>query len=484
MTPCRRLLTAAIAALACCHSQAATAAQQSPNVLLIAVDDLNDWIGCLGGHPQTQTPHLDRLAKQGVLFTNAYCAAPACNPSRCALLTGIRPYRSGVYLNPQPWRPMLPDAVTLPQRFMAGGYDVRGGGKIFHGPYEDRASWHEWFDSGPTPPLPKEERDNPHSRAGGIVWGNLHDTPDGEMLDYRMASWAVDYLRQRHEKPFFLAVGFKRPHMPWQAPGKYYEKFPVEEMVLPTVPEDDLDDVPPAGRRMAKPEGDHAKVLATGNWQYAVQGYLATINFLDGQLGRVLDALQESPHRDHTIVCLWSDHGWHLGEKKHWRKFALWEEATRAPLMIVVPGLTTPGSVCRTPVDFMDVYPTLADLCGLPVGDHLAGTSLRPLLTDVNAPWDRPAITTHGRGNHAVRKGRWRYIRYADGSEEVYDRSADPNEWTNLAAKSEFRSVKQDLAAFLPALADEAASAPFDQDLNRGEQQQARKQKKRQKTTK
>ena len=479
MTPARKLLVAAIATLACCTGQAAAASDRSPNVLFIAIDDLNDWIGCMGGHPQTRTPNLDRLAKRGVRFTNAYCAAPACNPSRCALLSGIRPYRSGVYLNPQAWRPVLPDSVTLPQHFMAGGYDVRGGGKIFHGRYEDRDSWHEWFDSGPTPPLSRQEQRNPHSRAGGIVWGNLHDTPDGEMLDYRLASWAVDYLRQGHEKPFFLAVGFKRPHMPWQAPGKYYDKFPVDKIALPSVPDDDLDDVPAAGRKMAKPGGDHAKVLATGNWKYAVQGYLATVNFLDGQLGRVLDALQESPHRQNTIICLWSDHGWHLGEKKHWRKFALWEEATRAPVMMVVPGLTKPGSVCETPVDFMNIYPTLADLCGLPVGDHLAGTSLRPLLADVRAGWDLPAITTHGRGNHAVRKGKWRYIRYADGSEELYDRTADPNEWTNLATRPKFRSVKQELAAHLPALEDEAPNAPFDSNVRSGKQKQKQRKPKK-----
>lgn len=437
-------------------------AAERPNVLFIAIDDLNDWIGCMGGHPQTRTPNLDRLAERAVLFSNAHCAAPACNPSRCALLNGIRPHQSGVYLNPQPWRPVLPDSVTLPQHFMAGGYDVRGGGKIFHGRYEDKASWHEWFDSGPTPPLSKKEQKNPHSRAGGVVWGNLHDTPDSEMLDYRMATWAVDYLQREHDKPFFLAVGFKRPHMPWQAPGKYYDKFPASEMVLPTVPADDLRDIPKAGLAMAKPNGDHAKMLATNNWKYAVQGYLATINFMDGQLGRVLDALESSPHRDNTIICLWSDHGWHLGEKQHWRKFALWERATKAPLMFVAPGLTKPGTVCQTPVDFMNIYPTLADLCGLPVGEHLSGVSMRPLLADVEASWDHPAMTTHGRGNHAICYKNWRYIRYADGSEELYDHESDPNEWTNLATRSESRPIIQQLAAHLPAADEEVANAPRD----------------------
>ena len=445
---------------------AASAAK--PNVLFIAIDDLNDWIGCLRGHPQAKTPNLDRLAARGVLFRNAYCAAPACNPSRVALLNGIRPSTSGVYINSQPWRPVLAESVTLSQHFMKHGYHVRGGGKIFHGRYEDRASWHEWFNSGRAPELPAKERKNPHSRAGGIVWGNLHETPDEEMVDYRMATWTAAYLGKKHDRPFFLACGFKKPHMPWQVPGKYYDMYPVDEVKLPEVPDDDLEDVPAAGKRMAKPDGDHARVVGRDNWRYAVQGYLATITFVDGQVGRILDALDTGPNKDDTIVILWSDHGWHLGEKKHWRKFALWEEATKAPMMMVVPGLTKPGTVCKTPVDFMNIYPTLADLCGLPVGDHLEGVSLRPLLKDVNAPWDRPAITTHGRGNHAVRTSRWRYIRYADGSEELYDHGRDPMEWRNLAASAEFAAVKTRLAAHLPALEDEKANAPVDPKGKRG----------------
>jgi arylsulfatase A-like enzyme len=349
---------------------------------------------------------------------------------------------------------------------MANGYDVRGGGKIFHSRYEDMASWNEWFDSGETPPLSKAEQQNPHSRAGGIVWGNLHDIPDSEMIDYRLASWAVDYLQQSHDKPFFLAVGFKRPHMPWQAPGKYYARFPAADMILPTVPRDDLEDLPAAGIAMARPERDHAKILETGNWKYAVQGYLATINFVDGQLGRVLDALDASPYADSTIICLWSDHGWHLGEKHHWRKFALWEEATKAPMMMVVPGLTRAGSICDTPVDFMNIYPTLIDLCGVSKRTDIAGASLRPLLGDVEANWDLPAITTHGRGNHAVRIRDWRYIRYADGSEELYHHGMDPNEWTNLAEETVYGDVKAKLAAFLPALDQEAPNAPRDPNRN------------------
>jgi len=436
--------------------------EAKPNVLFIAVDDLNDWIGCMGGHPQSITPHMDRLAKQGVLFMNAHCAAPACNPSRCALMTGYRPSTSGVYINSQPWRPVLPDAVTLPQHFMAHGYRAEGGGKIFHGRYEDRPSWHFWFDSGEHPPLPKKEKKNPHSRAGGIVWGNLHDTPDDQMVDYRLSTWAVEFLKKKQKKPFFLACGFKKPHMAWQVPGKYYDKFPVKKIKLPPVPEDDLDDVPRAGLAMAKSEKDHKAVLDTNNWKYAIQGYLATINFVDGQIGRVLKALEKGPHKENTIIVLWGDHGWHLGEKKHWRKFSLWEEATKAPLIFVVPGLTHAGERCDAAVDFMNIYPTLSDLCGLPVGKHLDGVTMRSLLRNVNAPWDHYALTTHGRGNHAVRSTRWRYIRYADGSEELYNHRNDPNEWKNLADNPEFESIKRKLKKIMPKPGDEKENAPRD----------------------
>ncbi len=437
----------------------ATAVERPPNVLFIPVDDLNDWTGFQGGHPQSKTPNLDRLAARGTLFDRAYCAAPACNPSRVALLTGLRPHTSGVYVNPQPWRPVLPDAVTLPQHFMAGGYHVIGGGKVFHGGYPDDASWHYYFrKQGDPKPAPDVLKD-PRSRSGGIVWGVL-DVDDDQMDDHKVTSWAVDYLNQQHDKPFFLACGIFRPHMPWQVPRKYYDMYPPETVVLPEVPDDDLEDVPTPGVKMAKPSGDHATMIKTGNWRHAVQAYLASIAFVDVQIGRLLDALDKSPHADNTIIVLWGDHGWHLGEKQHWRKFALWEEATRAPLIFVAPGVTKPGSVCRRPVDFMNVYPTLADLCGLPVGEHLDGVTMRPLLESSDAEWDRPALTTHGRLNHALRSERFRYIRYADGSEELYDHQADPMEWKNLADDPEFAKTKADLKAWLPKT--NVKEAPYD----------------------
>jgi len=418
------------------------------NVLFIAVDDLNDWTGYLGGYPGVKTPNLDRLAARGVFFTRAYCSAPACNPSRASLLTGIRPSTSGVYFNSNPWRAQLPEAVTLPQHFMAHGYKVHGGGKIFHGAFKDPQSWQEYFDR-PGDPAPKVRPANGIPNTAHFDWGPVQED-DQAMGDTQVVDWAVKFLKQKHDKPFFLAAGLFRPHLPWYAPQKYFDGYPLKDIVLPKVKEDDLADVPPIGRRMARPEGDHAKVLATNNWEKAVQGYLACITYADGQIGRLLDALDNSPYAGNTIIVLWTDHGWHLGEKLHWRKFTLWEEAGRVPMIFVVPGLTGAGARCERTVSLLDIYPTLADLCGLPIGKQLEGRSLKPLLEDPKAEWDRPVITSYGFQNHAVRSERYRYIRYSDGTEELYDHETDPMEWTNLAGEAKYAEVKKQLAAWLP----------------------------------
>ena len=426
-----------------------------PNVLFIAIDDLNDWVGCLGGHPDVKTPNIDRLAKRGVLFTHAYCSAPACNPSRASLLTGILPSTSGVYHNNQPWRPVMPKAVTLPQHFMAHGYRVVGGGKIFHGGYPDPASWHEYVKQGPDP-MPPNRPLNGIPKTAHFDWGPI-DVSDDEMDDSKIAKWATKYLSQEHNRPFFLGVGLFRPHLPWYVPRKYFDMYPPEKVTLPNVNENDLDDVPPIGRQMARPEGDHRKVIETNNWRKAVSAYLACISFTDTNVGRVLDALDRSAHANNTIVVLWGDHGWHLGEKLHWRKFALWEEATHAPLIFAAPGIARMEAKCTRTVSFIDAYPTLIELCGLSPRTELEGVSLLPLLKNPSAPWDRPALTTHGRNNHSVRSERWRYIRYSDGTEELYDHESDPLEWTNLAEKPEHAQLKEKLAHWLPKVsADDA----------------------------
>lgn len=437
----------------------AASAAERPDVLFIAIDDLNDWTGCLGGHPQASTPHLDRLVARGTLFANSHCAAPACNPSRAALMSGLRPFASGVYDNGQPYGGPLKDVMTLNRYLMREGYKVVGGGKIYHGggglPGENETDWHEYFNRGGDPHPPVKSISG--LGMAHFDWGPL-DAADEAMGDYRLVSWASEQLQKRHDQPLFLAVGFVKPHLPWYVPRKYFDMFPLETIQLPVVKADDLADVPAAGVKMARPDGDHQAVVTRDQWKHAVQGYLATIKFLDEQIGRLLEAVDASGRGDKLLIVLWSDHGWHLGEKQHWRKFALWEEAARAPLAFIVPGVTRPKTRCDAAVDLMSIYPTLVDLIGLPIPEHVQGPSLRLLLENPQAAWERVGLTTHGRGNHAVRDRHWRYIRYADGSEELYDHRTDPDEWTNLAGQSEHAAVIRRLAAQLPA--EEAADAP------------------------
>jgi len=449
------LRLAALAALPALDAAAQERAQSRPNVLFIAIDDLNDWIGCLGGHPDVKTPNLDRLADHGVLFTNAHCSAPACNPSRASLMTGILPSTSGVYHNPDPWResPALKNIITLPQHFMAHGYRVVGGGKIYHGAFPDPPSWQEYFpdqkNNKPDDPVPNGRPLNGIPNAAQFDWGPV-PVDDKEMGDWKVADWAIGELGRKHDKPFFLGCGFFRPHLPWYVPQKYFDLYPADKVTLPNVKQDDLDDVPPMGRRMAKPEGDHRKVIEHNQWRKAVQGYLASITFVDTCVGRVIDALDTSSYKDSTIVILWSDHGWHLGEKLHWRKFALWEEATHNVLMMVAPAVTKPHQRCLRPVSLLDVYPTLIELCDLKKKPDLMGRSLVSLLKNPAAEWERPALTTHGKDNHSLRTERWRYIRYSDGSEELYDHDNDEMEWTNLAGDPKYAELKKGLIRWLP----------------------------------
>lgn len=414
----------------------------------------------MGGYPGVRTPNLDRLSRRGVLFTRAHTAAPACNPSRVALLSGLRPSTTGVYENDHAWRPAMPQAVMLPEHFRRNGYTVAGVGKIFHGGQNDERSW-DYYTRPAGDPVPKQRPLNGIPKTAHFDWGPI-DAPDEAMADWKVADWASEYLQREHEDPFFLAVGIYRPHLPWFVPRPYFERYPEASIRLPVVNPQDLDDVPAPGRRLARPEGDHRKVVESGNWEKAVQGYLASITFADACVGRVLDALDRSPHAENTIIVLWSDHGWHLGEKQHWRKFTLWEEATRVPLMVVAPGVTRPGQTSPRTVSLLDVYPTLTELCGLPPGEGVEGQSLVPLLRRPYAEWDRPVVTTYGRNNHAVRSERWRYIRYANGAEELYDHQDDPKEWTNLADRKELAEVKAQLAAWLPKR--NAPNAPLEKD--------------------
>lgn len=423
----------------------AVAAEKKPNVLFIAVDDLNHWVGYLGRNAQTITPNIDKLAARGVRFSRSYCAAPVCNPSRAALMSGLRPSTSGVYENNNDWRKAIPQDLPLTTTFRKAGYYVAGAGKIYHEAYRRRAEWDDYLESEGKDPLPKGD-----TGVGGIKFAPL-DCSDEDLREWKIVQYGIDQLARPHDKPFFLAVGLHKPHMPWNVPRKYYDLHPLDSIQLPPHREDDLADIPPAGIRMGKPEGDHKAILESGRWKEAVQGYLAAISYCDAMIGRLIDAYDKSPERDNTIVVFWGDHGWHLGEKQHWRKFALWEEATRAPLIWIVPGLTRPGQLCERTVDFMSIYPTLTDVCGIPTPSHIEGQTIRSLLADPKAAWDQPALTTYRFGNHAVRSDRWRYIRYENGDEELYDEQADPYEWTNLAKDPGHAAVISELAKRLPA---------------------------------
>ena len=481
----RCVLLLVLTLLAPTGSSARAEAPVKPNVLFIAVDDLNDWVNCMGGRKGVHTPNLDRLAGRGVLFTNAHCAAPSCNPSRVAMMTGVAPSSSGVYHNGQDWRssPRLAKAVTIPEHFRAGGYKAFGGGKIFHalswitggyGKQQNEAGlwdsyWPSATDPMPAPQWPKaaaaKRGANGYLYSKPIAVGrelkgrpaHFFDwAPDAQpetgTADYKVVSWAAAELAKKRDKPFFQAVGIFRPHIPWYGPAKYFDLYPEKDVFLPRIKDGDLDDVPPAGHRSLR-KGWHRWVKENDEWRSAVRGYLASISFADAQVGRLLDALDASPHAKNTIVVLWSDHGMHIGEKQHWEKFTLFEESTRVPLMVIAPGVTRPGLTCNRPVSLLDVYPTLNELCGLPERDDLDGESLVPLLKNPAAKRERPAITTWGRDNHSVRTLRWRYIHHANGSEELYDHQADPDEFTNLVSSQPEKSVPivDQLKKWLPA---------------------------------
>ena len=435
----------------CAHAR-----DSRPNVLLLVVDDLNHWIGSLHRHPQARTPNIDRLAARGVNFTHAYCPSPLCNPSRAALMSGKRTATIGVYSNMHmPWSNYIDERQCLNTYFRAHGYYTAGAGKIYHleGGFKNSqgTEWDDYVASfGPL----DLEHDEP--RLGNIKVGTFEigapNIADSETEDCKIAEWGARQLAQKRDRPFFLALGFRKPHPPWIVPKKYFDLFPLDSIKLPPHIANDLDDLPPAGKKWAHTTSWVSVMDAGGEsaWKQVVQGYLASVAYIDAQVGMVVDALEKSPHKDNTIVVLFGDHGWHLGEKERFGKATLWEEATRAPLIWVAPGVTKPGSHCDATVEFLSIYPTLCDLAGLPKPDFLEGVSMLPLLANPQAEWTRPALSTFGFNNHSVRSVQYRYIRYANGDEELYNEKADPYEWTNLAANPELGSVKADLARWMP----------------------------------
>lgn len=426
---------------------------------------MNDWISLLDPDSPIKTPNLERLAQKGMLFTRAYCMSAACNPSRAATLTGLRPTTTGVYGNKTDWRKAMPYRDTIMQRFQKAGYLVRGAGKIFHhhldGAFHDEASFHDFQPMAPQNMPEKKLNSAPEYGSPNTDWGawpaNEEDT-----IDFKTADYCIEALKNPpRDKAQFLACGIFKPHSPFFAPEKYHQNY--REIDLPLRKPDDWADLPKGAANLMKrkkwfwdgmTELDHR---LPGSWHDFIKSYAACCSFADAQIGRVIDALDASPRGKETIVVLWSDHGFHLGEKDHIEKFALWEKANHIPFIIAAPGITKPGSVCHIPVDLSGVYPTLLELGGLSEDSECDGTSLVPLLKNPDTSF-QPALMTYGRGNHAVRSERWRYIRYSDGTEELYDHNSDPNEWSNLAADPEWQTVIRDHRRWLPSKeADPAA---------------------------
>jgi len=436
--------------------------QATPNILFIAIDDMNDWTTLFDPENPIKTPNLERLAARGTFFTHAYCAVPACTPSRTAILTGYSPTTSGSYQNSDFLRKVVPDALTLPSYFRESGYLAKGAGKIFthfNGAMGGDPAGLSFDDfQGMLPARAPEKNYNGYSENEAPL--NKPDFDWGEhtqkMVDIDMVEYIEKVMDEKWEKPMFLAAGIFKPHLPFYAPPETFEKYKIDKTIAPPFPAGDLNDVPEAGKRMAN--NQHFIIENTmkaepgtpGSYIRMVQSYQASADFADQMVGRLLDKLDESERTDNTIIVLWADHGYHLGDKGSTVKFTLWEKANRVPFIIVAPGITKPGSRCDKPVSLLDIYPTLVELANLPQKSDLDGLSLVPLLRNPDSEWERPAIMTMGKGNHAVRSERWRYIHYRDGTEELYDHDNDPWEWTNLASKPEFVSVINEHKKWLP----------------------------------
>ncbi len=443
-------LVGALMVVPCLHAEQKKV--ERPNILFIAIDDMNDWTGFLGGHPQAQTPNMDKLARRGVNFTNAHCSAPGCSPSRNSLLYGVEPFKSGLYAfyDQAGFADGFFESYTAMTEFFKGhGYNTYGSGKIHHRREETDVEWTEFFVNEKMPIKFDEEM----GYRQGTSWKmNFSPTlsPFENHVDYQNASFGVDVLSRKHDQPFFLAVGIIKPHLPFNAPKQFFDIYP-DPVDPPRIKADDGSDIPAVGRAMVK-IGDFNRFNQDKAWDKVRRSYLACISWADYNIGRLIDALEDSPYADNTIIVLWSDHGYALGEKNHFRKFALWEETTRVPFIILDTRekKEIEGRTVTDGVSLINIYRTLAELTGLEAPEYVDGFSLVPQLKDPSTPITEPAICTWGRGNYTVRNRDWRYIRYYDGSEELYSHVKDPDEWTNQANNPEFSEIKKQLAAQLP----------------------------------
>lgn len=444
------LFTILVVASSCAQKTLSSTSKNTKkyNVIFIAVDDLNDWVGFMDGNPQTITPNMDKLASESMVFDRAYCAASVCNPSRAAIMSGYKPSTTGIYQNNQkPFdEEIFKNSLMLPQYFSKYGYETYSRGKIYHTPATGKQTWDYWDNvSGNYGEKPKIEGLMSNGIPKGEMSDNMDWTPTNqkteETPDYLNAKWAADLLQKDFDKPFFLACGIFRPHLEWNVPQEFYDKFPLDKIELPSVLDTDLDDV----GDNTKPSKEYETIKKYGKQKEAVQAYLASINYADYCIGVLLDALEKSSYKDNTIVVLWGDHGWHLGEKLRYKKFTLWEEACRVPLIIKAPNVTTPGSRCERTVNLLDLYPTLVELAGLPKNEKNEGKSIVTLLQNPTLEWNYPSLTQMGEGRNTIRTEKWRYIRYDDNSEELYNHDNDALEWVNLANKPEYKAVKAEM---------------------------------------
>lgn len=456
-----------------------------PNVLIVLIDDHPYNLADVDQPSPVPTPNIRRLAARGTWFSNGYADAPSCGPSRTALLTGVHSARSGVYYNQQAYRrnnEFISKVVTLPGHFLASGYLTAGYGKVAHNSFlmddigDYSPGYYKWMDNPADVThtnddllkyiLPGTHRAIPGKASTSWDWGILPDDWDREdptklQQDTEQANRTIDVLRANHDRPFFMVCGFYRPHIPWSVPQRYFDRYPLDSINLPPgYRADDLEDLPKPGRWIATNRGEHAEIVAAGMWKKCLQGIFAATSYVDDQIGRVLDALEQGPHRDNTIVVFAADNGFHTGEKNHWLKFALWEQTCRVVFSISVPGM--PVQQIRTPVSLIDIYPTLNALCGLsaPATHSLDGVNLTGILSGRTKDRGQPVISTYGRGNHSLRDDRFRYIRYRNGKEELYDHQSDPYEWRNLADDAKYASAKAAFAKWLPATDAKDVSNP------------------------
>lgn len=422
------------------------------NVLFIAIDDLNSNLGCYG-HPDVKSPNIDLLAKKGIKFERAYSQYPHCAPSRASLLTGLYPDEVKVFDTKTNFRSIHPNIITLPQLFKQNGYTTARVGKIYHygvpneigtNGLDDPFSWNEV--SNPSGRDKTEEQLvhnlTPKRPLGSALAWLAADGTDEEQTDGKVADEAIRLMKKNKDQPFFLAVGFFRPHTPFIAPKKYFDLYPKEKNYLPSEPSNHLENIPKAALWTNPPLWG----LNREESNEAIRAYYASISFIDAQVGKVIKALEEIKLADNTIIVLWSDHGYLLGEHKQWMKQSLFEEAARVPLIIIDPTSKTKGKTCEGLVELVDIYPTLTDICRLPVPHKFAGKSLKPFLNNPEKEGFKYAFTQVARGTsmgRSIRSDRWRYIEWDNGKAgvQLYDHKNDPKEYINLAQDPEYSKI-------------------------------------------